>query len=169
MSIGCINNVFRFSEASGNDRLVLIAIADEANDEGENAFPSVRRLASKAHCHTDTVIECIKHLEALGELEVLRPEKQGRGRFNRYRVTVEEKVGNSDHSAGSVLLGQFTGLARVDPRQNDTSPAPKRQSVRPLGDGVARFPQGTRGCEECAGGWIEGDDGSAVECKGCLG
>ncbi len=88
-------HVWRNSKATGNDRLVLLAIADEANDKGNNAFPSVRRLASKANCSKNTVTDSIKRLEALRELVAHRPEKQGRGRFNTYEV-VMERVQDSD-------------------------------------------------------------------------
>lgn len=74
------------SPAAGNDRLVLLVIADEADDEGGNAYPSVDRIALKARVNRATALRAIARLEAGGALLVLRPEHRGRGRHNRYVV-----------------------------------------------------------------------------------
>lgn len=59
MSIKCMVYVFWNSQSSGNDRLVLLAIADEADDEGRDAFPSIRRIATKTRLSTvSNVLEC---------------------------------------------------------------------------------------------------------------
>lgn len=76
------------SEAKGNDRLVLLCIADEANDEGADAFPSVDLIALKARVNRSTVLRCLARLEGGGQLLVKRPETRGRGAFNRYVVTM---------------------------------------------------------------------------------
>lgn len=89
MSIGSLMHVWWNSDSSGNDRLVLLAIADEADDTGRNASPSVRRIAQKVNCHTATVMRSIEHLEGAGELSVVRPEPRGRGRMNSYRLNIE--------------------------------------------------------------------------------
>lgn len=80
--------VFMHSPATGNDRLVLLTIADEADDQGLNARPSVRRIARKSRASVATAIRCTATLEAGGELLVLRPEIRGRGRYNRYAVVM---------------------------------------------------------------------------------
>src|SRR3954453_1923460 len=79
MSIKLMMHVFHESKSKGNDRLVLLAIAAEATDQGHKASPSMRCPAAKANCNKDTVAESIKRLEALGELQVKRPAKQGPG------------------------------------------------------------------------------------------
>ena len=67
--------VFMHSPATGNDRLVLLAIADEADDEGLNARPGVRRIADKSRADVSTAIRCTARLEAGGELLVLSPSR----------------------------------------------------------------------------------------------
>jgi hypothetical protein len=169
MSIGCIIQVFQHSASSGNDRLVLLCIADEADDEGSNAFPSIRRIADKANCHTDTVVECIKRLEALGELEVKRPDTPGRGRFNRYRVILGN-LGISDISDRGSIYGSVEGLVRTQPRQKEHQPAPKQDDTRAKTDGFARFPQPRPWCDACeATGRTKNDDGDFTfePCKEC--
>lgn len=78
--------VYANSKARLADRLVLLAIADEADDDGTNAYPSQRRIADKALVSQSTVRRSIESLEAMGELGVVRPVKTGRGKFNVYTV-----------------------------------------------------------------------------------
>lgn len=44
--------------------LVLLALADHANDEGGAARPGLKRLGAKAKLSRRAVQECLKHLEA---------------------------------------------------------------------------------------------------------
>lgn len=101
MSIRCQNWVYEYSEATGNDRLVLLAIADEADDDGTNAFPGIKRIAHKARVPERTVMRSLERLEASGYLVVHRPEQRGRGRFNSYVVAMDN--GNPDPRKGATL------------------------------------------------------------------
>lgn len=92
MSTAVVTWVFQHSQANGNDRLVLLAIADEADDDGSNSYPSVDRISAKARVNKRTCIRAIQRLEELGELVVIRPDQRGRGHHNRYRVV----TGKSD-------------------------------------------------------------------------
>lgn len=83
-------DVFEFSEARGNDRLVLLAIADEADDSGSNAWPSLLTIADKVRLPKRTVIRCIERLESSGELIVTRPERAVKGQSNHYVVVVRK-------------------------------------------------------------------------------
>lgn len=171
MSIGCMMSVWANSQAKGNDRLILLAIADEANDEGANAFPSMRRLANKANCHTDTAVECVKSLEALGELFVQRPAKPGRGRFNRYTVLLG-KVGNSDPFESK--RGLVTGSVRVSAGISAPKRPPTRakETTNPNQNGADAVENpasvdnfGSESCDLCEStGWIETPAGS-VRCS----
>ena len=78
--------VYANSETRLSDRLVLLAIADEADDDGKNAFPSLRRIAHKARVSLPTAHAAVERLEAAGALLVQRPETTGRGHHNRYTV-----------------------------------------------------------------------------------
>lgn len=64
---------------------VYAALCIYANKEGW-AFPAVRTIAQKLSVGTDTVLRAIAKLEQLGLLKVDRPERQGRGKFNRYLI-----------------------------------------------------------------------------------
>lgn len=62
--------VWEHSRSRGNERLVLLAIADCANDQGESAYPSLVTLTRKAAVSRSTVLRSIEALVALGELRV---------------------------------------------------------------------------------------------------
>lgn len=80
--------VWEFSEAVGNDRLVLLAIADRANDDGADAWPNQEELSSKTRLSRRTVQRCILSLEQLGELVVSREV----GNTNRYTIPIPRPV-----------------------------------------------------------------------------
>lgn len=80
--------VWEHSKAIGADRLVLLAIADNANDAGRDAYPSVATIAKKAKMDKRTVQRSIRALVALGELELHL--NSGPCGTNRYRVLMAE-------------------------------------------------------------------------------
>lgn len=85
-----MSRVFEFSRSKASERLVLLAMADEASDTGE--LTAYRRshshFARKANVSEDTVRKAIKALVKLGEVEVLR---QGDGREqSNYQLHVPE-------------------------------------------------------------------------------
>lgn len=69
VSVRVLSWVWDHSQAAGNDRLVLLAIADNANDEG-TCWPGVALLAHKTRLHPRTVQRCIASLRKMGELGV---------------------------------------------------------------------------------------------------
>lgn len=90
MSVVQLAAVFRASRSKGSARLVLLALADVANDEGEvTAYArSQKILARKANVDQGSVRRAIDRLEELGELKVL---SQGDGRRpSDYRITLGE-------------------------------------------------------------------------------
>lgn len=88
VSIRVVNWVLEHSEARREERLVLVIIADEADDLGLNSHPSQRRIAEKSRVPQSTVRECIRRLEGAGELLVKRPPKPAPGRVSRYVVVM---------------------------------------------------------------------------------
>jgi hypothetical protein len=88
MSVRAVTWVLHESQSTGNDRLTLIVIADEADNDGRNAWPGTERISRLARVPKRTVLRCLQRLEAAGELLILRPEVAGRGRHNRYALTM---------------------------------------------------------------------------------
>lgn len=84
MAINVMSWVWRESKADGADLLVLLAIADQAHEDGDGAWPSIPTLAAKARVSDRTVQRCLNSLALLGELEVRKGA--GRNGVNIYRV-----------------------------------------------------------------------------------
>ena len=84
MSIKVIQWVWDCSESTNGERLVLLAIADNAADDGTRAYPSIAEIARKANLSERAVHYAIERLTKLGELVVKRGS--GRGRVNMYSV-----------------------------------------------------------------------------------
>ena len=90
MSVRVQSAVWEHSRATGNALLVLLKIADNCDDDGRNAWPSLPSLARYCRCSVSTVQRSIRELEDLGELEVVRrgggPKPGTRYAPNLYRV-----------------------------------------------------------------------------------
>lgn len=84
MSIRVMSWVWEHSRAAGIDRLVLLAIADAANDDGQQAWPSGETLARKTGVNLRTVQRSVRRLVELGEVSV--KTNAGKGGTNVYRV-----------------------------------------------------------------------------------
>lgn len=77
--------VFKHSEAPPIERLLLLALADAANADGTEAWPSIDELTRKTGMHRRTVHRAIDRLVEMGELEVEKTIMRGRWR-NCYRI-----------------------------------------------------------------------------------
>jgi DNA-binding transcriptional MocR family regulator len=103
MSIKVMNWVWEHSPTKGTELLMLLAIADNAADDGGNAFPSIRTLARKTRLDDRTVQRIVRKLAEQGQLAVV--ERGGR-EPNRYAILMHEELS--------------TPLANCHPRQNAT-------------------------------------------------
>lgn len=84
MSIEVMSWVWKQAKATGTDKFVLLAIADNAWDDGSNAWPSVSTISRKTGLSVRTVQRCIQNLHDIGELQTIdRP-----GHSNLYRVVM---------------------------------------------------------------------------------
>jgi len=97
MSIAVMNWVWVNSPSSGNERLVLLALADACSrDDGSGCWPSAATIARKANISDRTVRRVITRLEAKGHLIVHRGGGRA-GSTNSYTVV----TGRRDiHSPG---------------------------------------------------------------------
>lgn len=92
MSIKHMNDVWKFSEAKGISRFLLLAIADNADEYGE-AYPGVPYLAKKTGLGGRTIRKHVRKLIELDELQILQRGgyRGGVAKANLYRVTVGAK------------------------------------------------------------------------------
>jgi hypothetical protein len=126
VSVKAMSWVWDHSEADGNARLVLLAIADNAHDDGKDAYPGQQELARKCRLGVRTVRRAIEELVALGELHVDKhggvASKSGEGR-RTHRYTLLKLAANL--TANPVESGEVGG-------QPGGSWRPNRASCRPL-------------------------------------
>jgi hypothetical protein len=92
MSIAVMNWVWVNSPTSGNERLVLLALADACSrDDGSGCWPSAATIARKANISERTVRRVINRLEADGYLIVHRGGGRA-GSTNSYTVVTSGRV-----------------------------------------------------------------------------
>lgn len=82
MSIQAVSWVMTHSQAKLGARLVLIAIANHADANGEHAYPPIAMIAAEAGMSERQAQRCIAALKRLGEVDVAGVG--GRGRTNAF-------------------------------------------------------------------------------------
>ena len=90
MSVAVMARVWRCSKAKQGNLLVLLAIADFADDEGE-AWPSIPTLAKKSRLKERQTQYAIRSLVRSGELKISK--KKGPRGCHLYHITVPENTG----------------------------------------------------------------------------
>lgn len=111
MSIRVMSWVWEQSAAEGLDRLVLLAIADNADDRGGNAWPSVETLRLKAKVSERTVQRAIRRLVALGELQV--ESRAGMNRVNIYCVVMTPRHTDTPSESHPVTESPTPGVSET--------------------------------------------------------
>jgi Helix-turn-helix domain len=116
MSIKVMQWVWENSPTTRGDRLVLLAIADCASDDGTRAWPSLPTIAEKANLSVRGCQKALRRLAASGCLEV--EMRGGRGHSNMYRIVMQtvNKV-QGEQSSGVNLetrKGELTNTERVN-------------------------------------------------------
>jgi len=96
-----MNAVWESDSTSGSDRLVLLALADSANDDGY-CWPSYETIAKKANISKRHAIDTVNNLIKSGT--VMKSHRFSEGKFtsNLYRVIVNPSSPRSEP--------QFTGV-----------------------------------------------------------
>lgn len=141
MSITAMKYVWDNSPQKGSLKLMLLAIADNANENGD-AFPGITRLAKKCSISERAAQQAINALERAGELQVFVQvgTKTTSGWTNLYRVVMKDAAqpavynqqGERVHPRPikSIKERQF-------PAQQEVKPASPLQEVKPASpDGV---------------------------------
>lgn len=77
-----MSRIWKESRQKGSALLLMLAMADFADDDGGNIFPSLKTLADKTRLSTRQVTRLVQSIEEDGELEVDRQKN----RANRYRI-----------------------------------------------------------------------------------
>lgn len=158
--------VWEHSSLTGTGRLVMLALADHADDAGY-CWPSIDRLAAMCRVNRKTVLRGITLAEEAGELVVDRPEKRGRGRVNRYQMTLStgsdnrrsEMVPSRDHSERNGGIHDLNGGIHDQKWSLLGGPEPSITPIEPRGRNLV-----------CDDGHLWDDDGTSYgECPTCRG
>jgi len=113
--------VWAHSQATGGGLLVMLALADFANDEGE-CWPHVATLAEKARLKMRAVQYLLPKLEAAGEIRRIK-SNGGRNRASRYFITLPENGANfsvkqmhgNQKTVQSTTQNHATHCTRIEP------------------------------------------------------
>lgn len=110
MSVRASTWAWSLEEVMGSEALVLLALADQANDEGF-CWPSQEKLAPKARQSVSTLRRSLRSLEKMGLLTTItRSSTRGR-RSNVYLLHIGAKPDLSMRSAKAVSLGEDAAQA----------------------------------------------------------
>jgi len=154
MSLRVMNRVWDHSGQSGSALLLLLALADQANDQGV-CWPSVDTLARKTRLSERTVQELINgaaaranHAARAGltessELEVLRGG--GHGRASTYRITVRDSHPSENGSPNGHLdyganLAPLAGMNGASPSKEGCELPQERVRVAAKNGAAGRTP-----------------------------
>jgi hypothetical protein len=114
MSVYVSTDVWKYSKATGGAFVVLLCLADQANDDGLSWW-SVPKIAVRCRMSERSVRRHLIELRAIGEVEIEWRE----GHSNRFTVTVGDtakEVGN--HATEDVDPGQSVTPANLSPLTN---------------------------------------------------
>lgn len=93
MSIEVMSQVMLRYPAGGGERLVALALADNASSDGQRIFPTVEGIAHRAFLSTRSVQRHLRSMVASGWLILVRANSGRRGDTNHYRISPEWLAG----------------------------------------------------------------------------
>jgi hypothetical protein len=136
VSIKVMEWVWNHSSARDGQLLVLLAIADNANHEGRNAFPSIAELCRKSRLSQRGVRYALRGLEEAGC--VITTPQAGPGGCNRYQVVMDPaeiaappadiaggqilQDGNLQQQGGQSVTEEVSQIAPVTVLEPSTNP-----------------------------------------------
>lgn len=129
MSVHVISWVLRHSEARLGERLVLIVLADHADGDGDNAFPSVETIGREALLSERQVQRCLRDLESDGFIQDMGASEFG---TTTYRVVMEggrqyvapPQMGDDIHDTQGVT-NRTGDLSEMSPKPSLLQPTTK--------------------------------------------
>ena len=114
MSLEAYRDVWEHSKAKGTARLILLALADHADENGV-AWPSLSRLAKYANVHVSNVSKNISRLIEMGEISRVGTVPSGKGKpGTKYKIITPRQRGIIK-SKPSGVAQTIPALARYEP------------------------------------------------------
>lgn len=123
MSLYVLTAIWRAPPCKGGDLLCLLAIADNADENGF-AWPSIATIAKKAAMGERGARKCIQKLIATGLISV--QPGGGRNKTNSYQITTNGIGHDAQHKKPEQNTGnRSSGFPQLNPEQDDTYPEPQ--------------------------------------------
>lgn len=129
MSIKIMSWVWENSTTKGSHRLVLLALADSANDDGV-CWPGMNSISKKANLARRYIVDILGSLEKDGRIQVQRRREGKKNRSNIYQVitgVVNSASLGSEEGFTRGSEAEFTRVVR--PASPDPSLNPKELNV----------------------------------------
>ena len=121
MSVHVTSWVLRHSPATLGDRLVLLVLADKADEDGTNAWPSVATIAAESRLSERQAQRCLRNLEQTGQVVRHGRHRNGNQRHGTYVYDVVMSVPKGDILSAK---GDIHDIQRVTPMSPDPSLEP---------------------------------------------
>lgn len=123
MSVRTMARVWEGSRHGGSELLMLLALADFADDDGR-AYPSISTLAAKCRTKPRYAMVLLDSLSASGELKVLKGQgPMGRGgRTNLYRIVFETLNSKADEVVNGNALVNPGAVVNQSAAVNQSAP-----------------------------------------------
>ena len=130
MSAKCLGWVLENTNARNTDQIILIRLADYANADSHQAWPSVQTLADKANVGKSTCQQSLRRLEAEGRIAVVGKTRWGTVVYE-VLMTPEAAVGKPGGvKSRPPVPGPETetgGVQNLDPGGVKSRPKPKTE------------------------------------------
>lgn len=161
MSIQAVGWVLEQSESRGFPRLVMIALANHANDTHE-CWPSQRTIAREAGVSTGMVPKAVAELVDLGEIEIVAPGDARRS--TRYRLRFPQRSPGEHSPDDERSPGERSARSM---RERSAHAMREQNHQEPSRTVNAAEPRATSCPHGCVNGWIDDGDGHEARLRRC--
>jgi Helix-turn-helix domain len=116
MSIKVMNLVWDRYPEGGSELLLILALADHADDAGDRVYPSVQTMARKTRMSERAVQYLLRRIQERGLLVLVEPGG-GRNRTARYRINIDR----IENGANIAPITKGCNLKPVEPSVTTTT------------------------------------------------
>lgn len=134
MSVKVMDRVWELSQAKGAARLVLLALADWADDEGY-CYPSLTAIVRKTQLTRPGVVQILRRLETMGEVEVT---VRGHDTRDKVKAKVHSTGGWQPTNYYKVNVGNAVYCPRKRTVDNPVNQLPLDEVVNAIDQGSKR-------------------------------
>lgn len=123
--------VLRYSEERLGNRLVLLVLADKANDDGTGAWPSVDTISRESRLSRRAVQECLRSLESSGAIVERGKSRAGTHVYDVVMGGAESAPGGAESDVeGAQETARGGAVAAPEPSREPSEVQPSRELAR---------------------------------------